>query len=69
VEAGRYVAQGVYVGAKQAAGGATQAQVQIDLTRRLKLQSTLGTGGGTAQGITPQNDPGTSLGLSYQFEY
>lgn len=71
VEAGRYVAKGVYVGAKQSTGGAggTQAQVQIDLTRRLKLQTTLGAGGGTAQGATPENDPGTSIGLSYGFEY
>jgi translocation and assembly module TamB len=71
VEAGRYVAKGVYVGAKQATSGAggTQAQVQVDLTRHLKLQTTLGTGGGTAQGATPDNDPGSSIGLSYQFEY
>jgi translocation and assembly module TamB len=71
VEAGRYIANGVYVGAKQSAGGAggTQAQVQVDLTRHLKLQTTLGTGGGTAQGATPDNDPGSSVGLSYQFEY
>ncbi len=70
VEAGRYVAQGVYVGAKQGTSGGTQAQVQIDLTRRLKLQTTIGTGGGTpATGITPDNDPGSSVGLKYQFEY
>ncbi len=70
VEAGRYVAKGVYVGAKQGTSGGTQAQVQIDLTRRLKLQTTIGTGGGTpATGITPDNDPGSSVGLKYQFEY
>ena len=71
VQAGRYVARGVYVGAKQSAGGAggTQAQVQVDLTRHLKLQTTLGTGGGTVQGATPDNDPGSSVGLAYQFEY
>ena len=32
-------------------------------------QTTVGTGGGTVQGETPQNDPGSSIGLSYQFEY
>ena len=70
VEAGRYVARGVYVGAKQGTSGGTQAQVQIDLTRRLKLQTTIGTGGGTpSTGITPDNDPGSSVGLKYQFEY
>jgi translocation and assembly module TamB len=70
IEAGRYVAEGVYVGAKQSTQGGTQAQVQIDLTKRLKLQATLGTGGTVpVQGATPENDPGSSIGLSYQFEY
>src|SRR4030095_1392430 len=68
VEAGRYVAERVYVGAKQTTTGATQAQVQVDLTKHLKLQATLGTGG-TAQGTTPENDPGSSVGLSYQLDY
>jgi translocation and assembly module TamB len=68
VEAGRYVSERVYLGAKQTTSGATQAQVQVDLTKHFKLQATLGTGG-TAQGATPENDPGSSIGLSYQFEY
>jgi translocation and assembly module TamB len=68
VEAGRYVSSRVYVGAKQSTAGATQAQVQVDLTKHLKVQATLGTGG-TAQGATPEYDPGSSIGLSYQFEY
>ena len=59
----------VYIGAKQSTSGATQAQVQVDLTKSLKLQTTLGTGGGTVQGATPQNDPGSSVGITYQFEY
>jgi translocation and assembly module TamB len=42
--------------------------VQVDLTKSLKLQTTLGTGG-TVQGATPQNDPGSSVGITYQFEY
>ena len=69
VEAGRYVSSRVYVGAKQSMSGNTQAQVQVDLTKHLKLQATLGTGGGSVQGATPENDPGSSIGLSYQFEY
>ncbi len=69
IEAGRYVTRRVYVGAKQSTAGTTQAQVQVDLTRSLKLQTTLGTGGGTVQGATPQNDPGSSVGITYQFEY
>jgi translocation and assembly module TamB len=69
IEAGRYVTSRVYVGAKQSTAGPTQAQVQIDLTKRLKVQATLGTGGGSVQGATPQNDPGSSAGIAYQFEY
>ena len=69
VEAGRYVSTGVYVGAKQSTSGATQAKVEVDLTKRLKVQATVGTGGTSAQGATPDNDQGSSIGLSYQFEY
>ena len=72
VEAGRYVSQGVYVGARQAtSGGGTQAVVQIDLLKGLKLESTVGTGGGTAQGSAQSGaaSQGTGVGLTYQFEY
>lgn len=59
VEAGRYVAQGVYVGAKQGTSGTeTQATVQIDLTKRLKLETDVGSGSGA-----------NNIGLTYQFEY
>ncbi len=59
IEAGRYVGNGVYVGAKQGTtGGQTQATVQIDITKGLKLQTDVGTGTG-----------GNSVGLTYQFEY
>ncbi len=59
LEAGKYVANGVYVGAKQGTSGAqTQAQVQVDLYKGLKAETDVGTGAG-----------GTSVGLSYQFEY
>jgi translocation and assembly module TamB len=44
--------------------------VQIDITRHLKLDTTLGTGGGTpATGTTIDNDPGSSVGLTYQIDY
>lgn len=70
LEAGKYVMKGVYVGAKQATGGSgTQAQVQVDLTRRLKLNTTVGTGGQVTGFTTPENDPGSSVGLSYGFDY
>jgi translocation and assembly module TamB len=69
VEAGKYVANGVYVSAKHGTSGGSQAQVQIDLTKHFKVQTTLGTGGTPATGITPQNDPGSSIGVTYGFEY
>ncbi len=70
VEAGRYVARGVFVGAKQAtSGGGTAAEVQIDITHHLKAKAQLATGGGSVQGATPDDDQGSTIGLSYQFEY
>lgn len=68
-EAGKYVANGVYVGTKHNMSGGSQAQVQVDLTKRLKLESTVGTGGTPVTGATIENDPGSNIGLSYQFEY
>lgn len=70
VEAGRYVTRDVYVGVKQNLSGGTQTQVQVDITRRLKAQATLATGASTVttQGNSLQ-DNGSSIGLSYQFEY
>ncbi|WP_026440285.1 translocation/assembly module TamB domain-containing protein [Acidocella facilis] len=62
VQAGRYVAPGVYVGASQAtSGGGTSAKVQINLYKGLKLQTT------TGQDSTGNN--GSSVGLTYQFNY
>ncbi len=59
IEAGKYVANGVYVGAKQGTTGAqTQATVQIDIYKGLKAETDVGTGSG-----------GNSVGLTYQFEY
>jgi len=59
VEAGRYVGNGVYVGAKQGTtGGQTGATVQIDITKGLKVETDVGTGSGA-----------NSVGLTYQFEY
>jgi translocation and assembly module TamB len=73
VEAGKSVSRGVYVGAKQNTSGGTQAMVQVDLTKHLKLQTTLSAGFGAQQSNTtvptPQNDRGSSVGLSYEFEY
>ncbi|MGX7345791.1 translocation/assembly module TamB domain-containing protein [Acetobacter pasteurianus] len=70
VEAGKYVMKGVYVGAKQATSGSgTQAQVQVDLTKHLKLNTTVGTGGTVTGFTTPENDPGSSVGLLWQYRY
>jgi len=68
-EVGRYLTNGVYVGAKQSTTGVSQIQVDVDLTKHLKLQTRVGNGTATAQGTTPGNDPGSSVGLSYQIEY
>ncbi len=70
MEAGKYVARNVYVGARQNLSGGTQVQVQVDITRRLKAQATLSTV--TNATVTKGNaaqDNGSSVGLSYQFEY
>jgi len=60
LEAGRYVAPGVYLGAKQGTTGTndTQAELQIDLGHGVKLDTTAGSGYGA-----------NSVGLSYQFQY
>ena len=61
VQAGRYVAPGVYVGAVQSVSGPSQqtgATVQIDLTKHLKLQTGVGSGLGA-----------NNIGLTYQFQY
>lgn len=69
VEAGRYVSNRVFVGAKQSTTGFSQVEVDVDMSKHLKLQTRLGNGTATTQGVTPENDPGSSVGLTYQFEY
>ena len=69
IEAGRYVTNRIFVDLKQNTTGSTQLQVDVDLTNKLKLQTRVGTPTGTVQGATPDNDPGSSVGLSYRFEY
>jgi translocation and assembly module TamB len=69
LQAGRYVSSRVFVGAKQSTTGFSQVEVDVDLSKHLKLQTRLGNGTATTQGTTPENDPGSSVGLTYQFEY
>ena len=69
LEAGRYLTRGVYLGAKQSASGnGTQATVQVDITKGLKLETTAGSGSTSATGSTSSADA-ASVGLTYQFEY
>lgn len=66
LEGGRYVAPGVYVGAKQGASlNSTQGTVQIDVTRALKLEASVGTGSATGS----SGGASSSVGVIYQFEY
>jgi translocation and assembly module TamB len=70
LQVGRYVAQGVYVGAQQGAGGnSSQARVEIDIAKGLKVVGTVGTGTNATPGATPAESAGTSLGIKYQFNY
>ena len=69
IEAGRYVSSRVFVAVKESTTGASQLAVDVDLTKHLKVQTRLGNGNTTAQGTTPENDQGSSVGLAYQFEY
>lgn len=69
VTAGKYVSKRVYVAATQTTNGTSQVQVNVDLSQYLKLQTRLGNGTATAQGTTPENDPGSSIGLAWQMPY
>jgi translocation and assembly module TamB len=69
IAAGRYISKRVYVEAKQSTTGSSQLVAVVDLTKHLKLQTRVGNGTATVVGTTPENDPGSSVGLQYQFEY
>lgn len=59
VEAGRYVAPGVYVGVRQGTSGGTPGVgVQVELTPRLRLDAQTSTGPG-----------GDQVGLTWEYEY
>jgi translocation and assembly module TamB len=68
LSAGREIANGVTLGARQSMSGqGAQATMQIDLGRGFKLETALGTGGSSA---TTTGDPGgSSLGLSWEYQY
>ena len=69
VTAGKYVSNRVYVAATQSTTGYSQVLVNVDLNQYLKLVTRLGNGTATAQGVTPENDPGSSIGLTWQKPY
>lgn len=69
IEAGRYISKRIYIEAKQSTAGTSQLEADVDLTKHLKLQTKIGNGSASVQGTTPDNDPGSSIGLFYQFEY
>jgi translocation and assembly module TamB len=69
ITAGKYVSKRVYVAATQTTNGTSQVQVSVDLSEYLKLQTRLGNGTATAQGTTPENDPGSSIGIAWQMPY
>jgi translocation and assembly module TamB len=69
ITAGKYVSNRVYVAATQSMNGTSQVQVDIDLSKYLKLLTRLGNGTATAQGTTPDDDPGSSIGIAWQMPY
>jgi translocation and assembly module TamB len=69
LEAGRYLAPGVYLGAQQSAtGNGTQASIQIDIAKGLKVVTTAGTATANATGAASSGDA-AGVGLTYQFQY
>ena len=68
LEAGRYIAPGVYLGAKQGiSGSAPQPMIQIDISKNLKLEGGVGSGG--AASSTSGSAVTNSVGVIYQIEY
>jgi translocation and assembly module TamB len=57
VQAGGYIGPGVYVGVEQGTEGGPRVGVELELTPRLKLESSTG------------GESGERVGLSYEFEY
>jgi len=71
IEAGRNIAHGVYLGAKQTAGGVgSQATVRLDLAPGLRLEADLGVAPAAAAAPAPGAPPtGNQVGISYEFQY
>ena len=71
LQAGRYLAPGVFIGARQgASSNSTQGTVQFNLAKGLKLDAFVGTGQATSTyGGPPTESQGSGVGLTYQFDY
>ena len=71
LQAGRYLAPGVFLGDRQgASSNSTQGTIQFDLAKGLKLDAFVGTGQATnTYGAPPTESQGSGVGLTYQFEY
>lgn len=70
LEAGRYVARDVYLGARQSVTGTgTQAVVQVDLAKGLKLEAVAGTSAPTSATGAGSSADAASVGIKYQVEY
>ena len=68
LDAGRYIAPGIYIGARQSlTGNGTQSVVQIDITKSLKVEGTVGTG--TASATGNEASQGTGIAVIYQRDY
>jgi len=69
LQVGRYLAPGVRLGVQQSAsGGGSQATVQIDIARGLKLETSAGSGAAPSAGVG-QGGSSASVGIKYEFEY
>ena len=70
LRAGRYIGRRLYVGAEQGTGQqSTQGTVTYDLTRRLQLHATAGTGQTTSAIGASGQTSGESVGIRFRTEY
>ncbi len=70
LQAGKYIGRRLYVGAQQGTGGqSTQGKVTYDLTKRVQLRATAGTGETTSAIGASGAASGESVGIRYQMQY
>ena len=70
IQAGRYIGRRLYVGVRQGfAGTAGQGTATFEITPRLQLHATAGTGQTTSAIGSSGQSTGESVGITYQFGY